>query len=74
MNNSIRDPNCWREEVRLDSWKSIANYVGRSCRTLQRWRTRYGFPIRRMGGVSSSVFAFTDELDTWLRSRPQAPD
>ncbi len=55
---------------RLDSWKTIAEYLGRSCRTIQRWRERYGLPIRKVGDESGSVFAFTDELDDWFRQRP----
>ena len=60
--------------TRLDTWKSIAQYLGRSCRTIQRWHERYGLPIRHLGGDSSSVFAYTDELDGWLKERPCASD
>jgi phage terminase Nu1 subunit (DNA packaging protein) len=55
---------------RLDTWKGIAKYLGRSCRTIQRWHARYGLPVRHLGGASGSVFAYTDELDNWLRQRP----
>ena len=56
-------------QTRLDSWKEIAVYLGRSCRTVQRWHRGYGLPIRHLGGLSTSVFAYTDELDFWLRGR-----
>jgi len=44
-------------------------YLGRSCRTGQRWQEEYGLPVRHVGGVTGSVFAYTRELDSWLRSR-----
>ena len=56
-------------ETRLDTWKSIAQYLGRSARTVQRWRSEYGLPVRHLGGDATSVFAYTDELDKWLRGR-----
>lgn len=57
---------------RLDSWKSIAQYVGRSCRTVQRWHIAYRLPVHRLGGDAGSVFAYTDELEDWLRNRDRA--
>jgi hypothetical protein len=62
-----------RDQLRLDSWKNIANYLGRSCRTAQRWHATYGLPIRQVGGYSSSVFAYSDELDGWFRERGKNP-
>lgn len=59
---------------RLDSWKSIAQYLDRSSRTVQRWHAEYGLPIRQLGGKSGSVLAFTDELDHWLRYRGVTSD
>lgn len=56
-------------DARLDTWKSIAQYLGRSTRTVQRWRSEYGLPVRHLGGDATSVFAYTDELDEWLRGR-----
>lgn len=66
---SFQNSICSRGQLRLDSWKSIADYVGRSCRTVQRWHTRYSLPVRHIDGRSSSVFAFTDELDGWFQDR-----
>ena len=56
-------------DTRLDTWKSVAQYLGRSCRTVQRWHSEYGLPVHHLGGDASSVFAYTDELDRWLRQR-----
>ena len=56
-------------EIRLDTWKSIAQYLGRSSRTVQRWHAGYGLPVRHLGSGSSSVFAYPNELDEWLKGR-----
>jgi tetratricopeptide (TPR) repeat protein len=54
---------------RLDTWKSIAQHLSRSSRTVQRWYAEYGLPVRHLGGDATSVFAYRDELDEWLRNR-----
>lgn len=59
-------------KARLASWKAIAEYLGRSPRTVQRWLCDYGLPIHRMGGAAGPIFAYTDELDLWLRNRGHA--
>src|SRR6185503_8452791 len=56
-------------DTRLDTWKSIAQYLGRSSRTVQRWHMGYGLPVHHLGGDASSVYAYKDELDLWLRKR-----
>jgi tetratricopeptide (TPR) repeat protein len=61
-------------QVRIDSWKSIAQYLGRSSRTVQRWHRDYGVPVRRLGLDGGSVFAYADELDSWLRNRGGTPN
>jgi TolB-like protein/Tfp pilus assembly protein PilF len=63
---------------RLDSWKSIADYLGRSVRTVVRWADERGLPIHRVpGGKRHAVFAYSNELDSWLAStdstQPAAP-
>ena len=53
------------------SWQNIANYIGRTPRTVQRWEHQFGMPVHRTqisGG--RIVFAFARELDFWLRSTP----
>lgn len=61
---------------RLDSWKAIAAYLGRDTGTVRRWERTRGLPVHRVpGGKGSSVFAFTGEIDAWLRSAPrESPD
>jgi hypothetical protein len=56
---------------RLDSWKAISKFLGRCSRTVQRWHFEYGMPIHRLGGDTGSVFAYSNELDNWLRNRSQ---
>jgi hypothetical protein len=52
----------------LSSWKEIASYLGKGVRTVQRWETGMGLPVRRPRPKSSGVvLAFSDELDDWLR-------
>src|ERR1700755_3564923 len=58
-----------RTERRLDGWKAVADYLGRSSRTVQRWHLDHGLPVRRIGADLGSIFAYPDELDGWLRER-----
>ena len=51
---------------RLDSWKSIAEYLERSPRTVQRWHSFHGLPIHHFGGQKGSVFAYAEDIDRWL--------
>jgi tetratricopeptide (TPR) repeat protein len=56
---------------RLGSWKEIAAYFGKDERTVKRWETTRGLPVRRLPrGTRSSVFAYQDELEAWLRGKP----
>ncbi len=51
---------------RLNGWKEIAGYIGKSVRTAQRWEHELGLPVRRLGtGVAEIVFAFEHEIDDW---------
>jgi TolB-like protein len=59
-------------EDRLDSWKSIAAYLGRDVTTVQRWEKREAMPIHRhLHDKRGSVYALAPELDAWLESRRQ---
>ncbi len=69
----------------LDSWKTIAQYLDKDIRTLQRWEASRDLPVRRIpGGDRPSVYALKSELDAWRRGRdihvatqedrPAAPD
>ncbi len=52
----------------LNSWKDIAVYLGRGIRTVQRWHAELRLPIHRVwNSPRSPVFAYTTELDEWLR-------
>jgi hypothetical protein len=51
---------------RLDSWKAIAEFLGRSLRTVQRWHELNGLPVHHYGGHKGSVFAYEEEIDRWL--------
>ncbi len=60
------------EDTRLDSWKAIAAYLNRNERTVRGWERELGLPVRRMpGGRGRSVFAYTSEIDAWLKTAPQ---
>jgi tetratricopeptide (TPR) repeat protein len=57
---------------RLDSWKEIADYLGRTVRTVQRWQ-REGLPVHRHHHKKlGSIFAIPSELDDWCRQRAAA--
>ncbi len=61
---------------RLDSWKAIAEYLGRDVATVRRWEKSAGLPVRRVaGGPGRSVYAYVSEIDQWLRRNesPNAP-
>jgi hypothetical protein len=59
----------------LDSWKAIADHLGVTVRTAQRWESERGLPVRRLPGVKGRVIADPGQLDRWKttiteRSRP----
>jgi hypothetical protein len=57
--------------TRLDSWKEIAAYLGRDIRTVLRWEKEKGLPVHRVpGGKRHAVFAYREEIDTWLAGQP----
>lgn len=70
MSNELARGNT--RDHRLDSWKCIAHHLGRSPRTIQRWHSDYGLPVRRLAGTNSSVFAYVNELDAWFKNRSTA--
>lgn len=57
--------------TRLEGWKAIARYLGKDPRTALRW-VDLGLPVCRVNGRNSSVYAYSDELEAWLRGRPPA--
>jgi tetratricopeptide (TPR) repeat protein len=55
---------------RVDSWKEIAAYLKRSVRTVHRWESEQGLPVRRhLHQSSGTVYAFKSELDRWWANR-----
>lgn len=56
--------------ARLESWKAIAEYLGRHVTTVQRWEQDEGLPVRRLQhDKRGSIYAFTSDLDAWLAAR-----
>src|SRR5689334_871883 len=47
----------------LDSWEEIANFTGRSVRTVRRWAELYDFPVHqdRLG-----IRGYASEIDAWM--------
>lgn len=55
---------------RLDSWKEIASYLGRSEKTVRRWEETEGLPVHRLHHEKrASVYAYTSELEQWRETR-----
>ncbi len=55
----------------LSGWKEIANYLHLGMRTVQRWERR-GLPIDRpVAGRRSHVFAYSEQLDTWVQRQKE---
>jgi Tol biopolymer transport system component len=60
---------------RLDAWKAIAQYLGRDVTTVRRWEKRERLPVHRhLHAKLGSVYAFTDEIDSWWQRRSQFLD
>ena len=54
----------------LTSWKEISRYVGKGVRTVQRWESQFGSPIRRIKpGRKSAVLAIPAEIDAWVQAQ-----
>src|SRR5450755_1165109 len=67
---STPPPAIFPSRRRLDLWKEIASYLNRSEKTVRRWEESEGLPVHRLlHEKRSSVYAFTDELDAWFKSR-----
>ena len=64
-------PNTIDKRLVLNSWKEIADYMGRGVRTVQRYERELRLPVHRPAGKSrSAVVAFADEIDQWMRKCP----
>ena len=63
------------QQERLESWKQIAAYLGKSERTVRRWQQTEGMPVHRhQHQQRGSVWAYAEELDAWLASRKLSPE
>lgn len=61
--------------ARLDSWKAIADYLGRDVRTVRRWEKERNLPVHRVPGKEGgTVFAYAEELDGWLNGAQPSGD
>ncbi len=61
-------------EVRLDGWKAIANYLKRSRSAVIRWAEEDQLPVRRVGDKpGAAVYAYVHEIETWLKRGGTAP-
>jgi phage terminase Nu1 subunit (DNA packaging protein) len=58
----------------LSSWKEIAVYLGRGVRTVQRWEQQLALPVRHTKGDHGTVYAFRQEIDSWLSDGKTRPD
>lgn len=56
---------------RLETWKEIGSFLSRDARTVRRWESERGLPVRRVPGAKSKVYAYAHELSDWLAG-PQA--
>lgn len=50
----------------LNTWKEIAEFFGRTTRTVQLWERERGLPVRRMAG---QVYASTRALEAWRQEQ-----
>ena len=58
---------------RLSTWKEIASFFDCDERTVKRWESTRGLPVRRVpNGARSPVFAYESELRAWLDSHKNA--
>jgi predicted DNA-binding transcriptional regulator AlpA len=62
------------ETTLLRSWKDIAQYVGTSTKTVQRWERAHEFPVRRVEARKGAVvFGLRVEIDEWILTRDREP-
>jgi TolB-like protein/Flp pilus assembly protein TadD len=62
----------------LEGWKAIADHLGKTERTVQRWEKSKGLPVRRLRGDSAEelprVYALKSELDAWWNRQTELED
>ena len=58
----------------LTGWKQIAFYFGKDESTAKRWAAQRNLPVHRVPGQKrASVYAWSAELETWLRQQGDIP-
>lgn len=58
----------------LTGWKQIAAYFGKDESTAKRWAAQRGMPVHRVPGQKrASLYAYSAELETWLRRQGGIP-
>ena len=66
-NDKQHEADSGRASERLESWKAIARYLGRTVRTAHRWEKDEGLPVHRhLHRTQSTVYAYTSEIDAWV--------
>ncbi len=72
------DPDDRRIIDLLEGWKAIADHLGKTERTVQRWEKSKGLPVRRLRGDSPEelprVYALKSELDAWWNRQTEFVD
>ena len=67
--SDVKLPDRRPTDRRLNSWKAIGAFFERDERTVKRWERQRGLPIHRIPGAGrSSVYAYTSELNEWLKT------
>lgn len=55
---------------RLDSWKSVASFLRRDIRTVQRWEANEGLPVYRLrSSRRGPIYAYKTEIEAWWKAR-----
>ena len=62
----MAEPSEKQQINRLIGLKAIAEYLGRSERTVCRYIARHSLPVVRVGGLLETT---TEELDKWRKNR-----
>jgi hypothetical protein len=57
----------------LESWQSIADYLGVSVRTAQKWEIERGLPVSRQPEARGKVSADPAALDQWREATAEKP-
>jgi len=61
------------QKRRLTGWKEIGTFFGKNERTVKRWELTRGLPVHRPpGSAKTAVFAYADELESWLTASRRA--